>query len=66
MKKTIKRDEQQKKRSSKKWENRIGGVQKSIQERQLKRQENISKRKKDKKNNKLKKAAKKGRIIPGF
>ena len=66
MKKTIKREEQQKKRSHKKWENRNEGVQNSIDKRQQKRTENIMKRKKEVKTNKLKKAAKKGRIIPGF
>lgn len=66
MKRTIKREEQQKKRSAKKWESRILSVEKGKQDRQNKRQENIMGRKKDKKNNKLKKAVKKGRIIPGF
>lgn len=66
LKRTVKRQEQQKKRSAKKWESRIESVQKSKQERQEKRQDNIMKRKKDKKMNKLKKAAKKGRVIPGF
>ncbi|XP_043274600.1 surfeit locus protein 6 homolog [Venturia canescens] len=66
LKRTIKRTEQQKSRSSKKWDSRIEGVQKKKQEAQQKRQENILKRKKDKKTNKLKKASKKGRVIPGF
>ncbi|KAK0159662.1 hypothetical protein PV327_010755 [Microctonus hyperodae] len=66
LKRTIKREEQQKKRSTKKWESRIHTVEKAKQDRQNKRQENIMGRKKDKKNNKLKKAVKKGRIIPGF
>ncbi|XP_014610779.1 PREDICTED: surfeit locus protein 6 homolog isoform X1 [Polistes canadensis] len=66
LKRTIKRQELQKKRNSKKWESRLESVQKSKQERQDKRQDNISKRKKEKKTNKLKKASKKGRIIPGF
>ncbi|KAK2584118.1 hypothetical protein KPH14_006559 [Odynerus spinipes] len=66
LKRTIKRQEQQKKRSAKKWESRIETVHKSKQEKQEKRQENIMKRKKEKKTHKLKKAAKKGRVIPGF
>ncbi|XP_011879933.1 PREDICTED: surfeit locus protein 6 homolog [Vollenhovia emeryi] len=66
LKRTIKRNEQSKKHSAKKWDSRIENVQKSIQERQEKRRENIMKKKKEKKQNKLKKAAKKGRIIPGF
>lgn len=66
LKRTIKRQEQQKKRSIEKWESRMHFVQKCKQERQEKRQENIVKRKKDKNKNKLKKAMKKGRIISGF
>lgn len=66
LKRTIKREEQKKKHSHKKWENRKEGVQKALQGRQQKRTENIMKRKKDVKTNKMKKAAKKGRIIPGF
>jgi hypothetical protein len=37
-----------------------------MQDRQQKRFDNILKRKKDVKINKMKKASKKGRIIPGF
>ncbi|XP_063974703.1 surfeit locus protein 6 homolog isoform X2 [Diachasmimorpha longicaudata] len=66
LKRTIKRDELQKKRSSKKWESRIFGIEKAQQEKQRKRTENIMKKKKEKKTTKMKKAAKKGRIIPGF
>lgn len=66
LKRTIKRTEQQKVKSAKKWESRIEGVQKTKQEAQQKRQENILKRKKDKKTNKLKRASKKGRVIAGF
>lgn len=63
LKKSIKRDEMKKKHSAKKWESRIDSVQKTIQEKQQKRQDNIMKRKKEKKLNKFKKAAKKGRIV---
>lgn len=66
LKRTIKRKEQHKKQSTKKWDSRIEHVRKSKQEKQDKRQENITKRKKEKKLTKLKKAAKKGRVIPGF
>lgn len=66
LKRTIKRKDQQKKQSAKKWESRLENVQKGIRERQEKRQENIMKRKKEKKLNKFKKAAKKGRAMPGF
>ncbi|KZC08234.1 PREDICTED: surfeit locus protein 6 homolog [Dufourea novaeangliae] len=66
LKRTINRKEQKKKHSVKKWESRLENVQKGIRERQDKRQDNIMKRKKDKKLNKLKKSAKMGRVIPGF
>ncbi|KAF3422396.1 hypothetical protein E2986_09842 [Frieseomelitta varia] len=66
LKRRLKRKEGKKKQSAKKWESRLENVQKGIQERQSKRQNNITKRKKEKKINKLKKAAKKGRVIPGF
>ncbi|XP_011170985.1 surfeit locus protein 6 homolog [Solenopsis invicta] len=66
LKRTIKRNEQKKKHSAKKWNSRIENVQKSMQERQEKRRENIMKKKKEKKQNKLKKAGKKGRITSGF
>lgn len=66
LKKTIKRKEQQVQKSKKKWKAREDGVQKAKDDRQRKRTENINKRKKDKKNTKLKKSAKKGKIIPGF
>lgn len=66
MKRTIKRKDQKKNYSAKKWKSRIDGVQKSIQEKQEKRQENIMKKKKERKANKLKKATKKGRVVAGF
>ncbi|KAK1117406.1 hypothetical protein K0M31_016776 [Melipona bicolor] len=66
LKQTLKRKEGRKKQSAKKWKSRLENVRKGIQERQSKRQNNIIKRKQEKKINKLKKAAKKGRVIPGF
>ncbi|XP_022900528.1 surfeit locus protein 6 homolog [Onthophagus taurus] len=66
LKKSIKKNEQKKKSSQKKWEARIQGVEKAKDERQKKRTENIEKRQKEKKVTKLKKAAKRGKIIPGF
>ncbi|XP_066586807.1 surfeit locus protein 6 homolog [Prorops nasuta] len=66
LKKSIQKQEQRKKKSSKKWQNRLETVTKGLQEKQEKRQENIMKRKKDKKLNKLKKASKRGRVIAGF
>lgn len=66
LKKTIKRERKQKQKSKKKWGARIEGMKNCQEEKQRKRMENIEARKKQVKVNKLKKAAKKGRIIPGF
>ncbi|XP_044756439.1 surfeit locus protein 6 homolog [Coccinella septempunctata] len=66
LKKSIKKREQKHKSSKKKWDARQEAVEKGKEERQKKRQENIDKRKKTKKINKLKAAAKKGKVIPGF
>lgn len=66
LKKTIKRERKQKQKSKKKWDTRIEGMKNRQEEKQKKRMENIEARKKQVKVNKLKKAAKKGRIIPGF
>lgn len=66
LKRSIKRQEQKKKTSRQKWKVRQENVKKTKEERQKKRTENIAKRKKDKKLHQLKKAARKGKIIPGF
>ena len=66
LKKSIKKQEQRKKSSAKKWDARKEGVEKRKNDKIQKRNENISKRKKDKKDNKMKKLAKKGRSVPGF
>lgn len=66
LKKTIKRMDQKKKSSKKKWESRVDGEETRKKEKQEKRSGNIKKRKQDKKENKSKKASKKGRAIPGF
>lgn len=66
LKKTIKREIKQKQKSKKKWDTRIEGMKNRQDEKQRKRTENIQARKKQVKINKMKKAAKKGRIIPGF
>ncbi|RZC39739.1 SURF6 domain containing protein [Asbolus verrucosus] len=66
LKKTVQRHEQKKRSSEKKWRAHQENVTKSQQERQNKRTENIEKRKREKKKSKLKKAVKKGKIIPGF
>lgn len=66
LKKSLRKTEEKKKSSKKKWEKRVANVEAQKDERQKKRTENIQKRKKDKKLNKMKKAVKKGKIIPGF
>ncbi|KAI4459327.1 surfeit locus protein 6 [Holotrichia oblita] len=66
LKKSIQKLEQKKRSSKKKWENRTENVKKAKEDKQRKRTENIEKRKKDKKLHKLKRASKKGKIIPGF
>ncbi|PNF21877.1 hypothetical protein B7P43_G04401 [Cryptotermes secundus] len=66
LKKTIKKEIQQKQKSKRKWDARTEGMKNRRDEKQKKRMENIEARKKQVKINKLKKAAKKGRIIPGF
>ncbi|KAJ3652747.1 hypothetical protein Zmor_018685 [Zophobas morio] len=66
LKKSVHKQEQKKRASKKKWEKRQENVEKGKKERQDKRTANIEKRKKEKKNKKLKKAVKKGKIIPGF
>lgn len=64
--KSIKKHNQKKKQSKKKWEDRKANVKKLQDERQKKRQENIDKRKQDKKAKHFKQGVKKGKIIPGF
>lgn len=64
--KAIKKRKVEKKKSKKQWTERQKKVVTGIEQRQKKRQENIDKRIKDKKTKKLKKASKKGRVIPGF
>lgn len=62
----MKRIERKKKKSAKLWEARVENIENGIRERQEKRQDNIMKRKKEKKLYKMKKAANKGRVMPGF
>ena len=66
LKKALKRKEKMKVKSKKKWQDREGTVKKHQDAKQDKRTKNIQARKQTKKDNKLKKAKKKGRIIPGF
>jgi hypothetical protein len=66
LKKTIKKEIKRKQKSKKQWDARIEGMKNRQEEKQKKRLDNIEARKKQVKVNKLRKAAKKGRIIPGF
>lgn len=66
LKKTIKKETKRKEKSKKNWAARMEGIKNQQEERQKKRTENIEARKKHVKMNKLKRAAKRGRIIPGF
>ncbi|XP_047534188.1 surfeit locus protein 6 homolog [Vanessa atalanta] len=63
LKKSIKKMEQKKKVSKKKWEGRIQSVEKKKEDRQQKRKENISKKKKEKKSKIVKAAVKRGRVV---
>ncbi|KAL9888665.1 surfeit locus protein 6 [Glossina fuscipes fuscipes] len=64
--KTIKKHKLEKKKSKMEWQDREKKVDNDIAARQKKRQENINKRIKDNQIRKLKRASKKGRVIPGF
>jgi len=66
LKKTIKKQEKLKKKSSKEWADRTEKVDKKQKEKQDKRLKNIKARKQKKVDTKIKKAKKKGRILPGF
>uniref|UniRef100_A0A336MBI6 CSON008931 protein n=1 Tax=Culicoides sonorensis TaxID=179676 RepID=A0A336MBI6_CULSO len=66
LKKTIRKREQQKRKTKEQWKKRDEKVKTEQEKRQKKRQENLDKRKKDKKHTKLKKLAKKGKIIAGY
>lgn len=64
--KTIKRRKVEKKKSKTEWVERKGKIAKGIEERQKKRQDNLKKKSEEKKKHKLKKMAKRGRVIPGY
>merc|ERR1712049_50884 len=66
LKKSIKKIEQKKKSSKKKWDDRKDAVEKRKDAKQKKRADNIKNRKDSVKENKMKKAAKRGRAVPGF
>lgn len=66
LKKTIKKQEKLKKKSSKEWADRTERTEKKQKDKQDKRLKNIKARKQKKVDSKIKKAKKKGRILPGF
>lgn len=66
LKKSIKKKKSKKEKSAKKWEARENKVKRDQEEKQKKRTQNIQARAQKKKIKKLKKASKKGRLIPGF
>ncbi|CAH1271333.1 SURF6 [Branchiostoma lanceolatum] len=66
LKKSIKRKDQIKKKSKKQWKERKDQVEANIKKKQNKRSDNLKARKQQKVSNKIKKAKKKGRVIPGF
>lgn len=55
--------EQKKKHSQKKWDNRIKGVEQKKDDRQKKRQGNISKKNEEKKSKIVKASIKRGRVV---
>ena len=66
LKKSIKKADQRKKSAKRKWDERSGQTEARKEKRQKKRADNIAGRKKDVKAAKMKKAAKRGRMVPGF
>ena len=64
LKKSLAKKNAKKRTSEKKWKERITSVEKQKEERQKKRTENLVKRKQELKKKKIKKANKKGRVIP--
>ncbi|KAF8781558.1 surfeit locus protein 6 homolog [Argiope bruennichi] len=66
LKKSLKRQEKIKKKKAKVWKDRVEHTETRKQAKQEKRSKNIQKRKKDKLDHKIKRAKKKGRVIPGF
>ncbi|GFU33057.1 surfeit locus protein 6-like protein [Nephila pilipes] len=64
--KSMKKEEKIKKKKAKAWKERTEHTEAMKKARQEKRTKNIQKRKKDKLEHKIKRAKKKGRVIPGF
>jgi len=63
LKKAMKRREQKKKSSQRKWEDRQKTLSKQIKDRQDKRAKNIAKKKEGRANKKIQKAKKRGRVV---
>lgn len=66
LKKALKKKEKIKRKKGKEWKERIEETEAKKKARQEKRTRNIQKRKKDRLEHKMKRAKKKGRVIPGF
>jgi CRISPR/Cas system CSM-associated protein Csm4 (group 5 of RAMP superfamily) len=66
LKKAVKRIEKKREKSSKSWKDRIQATEMKKKSVQDKRTKNIEKRKEMKKEGKMKKLKKRGRILPGF
>ena len=66
LKKAIKKKEQKKEKRKRDWTERKEKVDEQMKKKQDKRQRNIKKKKQARIDKKIKKAKKKGRIIPGF
>ncbi len=63
---SLKKLEKRKRQSQKAWQERSDHVQQKMQDKQEKRKKNIQSRKQAKVDKKVKRAKKKGRMIPGF
>ena len=64
--KSLKRKEQKKRKHQKDWSERKNKLEKKAKDKQEKRNKNLKARKQTRIDNKIKKAKKKGRAIPGF
>lgn len=64
--KTLHRKKVEKKKSKTQWKEREQKLEKDKESKAKKREENINKKKDEKKKHKLKKAAKRGRVIAGY